>query len=119
MKEKVLVLGASENPFRYSNKAIIKLTENNYEVFAFGNRPGKVMQIEILTEFPKIEIGTLTIYLNSKNQKQYYNNIIKLNPNRIIFNPGAENEDLSTIVIEKGIKVMNACTLVMLSIGSF
>lgn len=77
------------------------------------------MQIEILTEFPKIEMDTLTIYLNSKNQKQYYNNIIKLNPKRIIFNPGAENEDLSTVAMEKEIKVMNACTLVMLSICNF
>ena len=98
---------------------MIKLKENNYEVFAFGNRPGKVMGIKISTEFPKMEIDTLTLYLNSKNQKQYYNNIINLNLKRIIFNPGAENEELSIIARQKGIKVMNACTLVMLSIGNF
>ena len=119
MSKKVLVVGASENQSRYSNKAIIKLKENNYEVFAFGNRPGKVIGIEISTKFPKIEMDTLTLYLNSKNQKQYYNNIINLNPKRIIFNPGAENEELTVIARQKGIKVMNACTLVMLSIGNF
>jgi len=119
MSQKVLVVGASENPLRYSNKAIVKLKENNYKVFAFGNRPGKVMGIEIETEFPNIEMDTLTLYLNSKNQKQYYNNFICLNPKRIIFNPGAENEELSILARQKGIKVMNACTLVMLSIGNF
>ncbi len=119
MSQKVLVLGASENPLRYSNKAIVKLKENNYKVFAFGNRPGKVMGIEISTEFPNIQMDTLTLYLNSKNQKQYYSNIISLNPKRIIFNPGAENEELSILARQKGIKVMNACTLVMLSIGNF
>ena len=119
MSQKVLVVGASENPLRYSNKAIVKLKENNYKVFAFGNRPGKVMGIKISTEFPKIDMDTLTLYLNSKNQKQYYSNIINLNPKRIIFNPGAENEELSIIARQKGIKVMNACTLVMLSIGNF
>ena len=119
MSKKVLVVGASKNPLRYSNKAMIRLKENNYEVFAFGNRHGKVMGIEISTEFPNIQIDTLTLYLNSKNQKQYYNNIINLTPKRIIFNPGAENEELSIIARQKGIKVMNACTLVMLSISNF
>lgn len=119
MSQKVLVLGASENPLRYSNKAIVKLKENNYKVFAFGNRPGKVMGIQISTEFPNIQMDTLTLYLNSKNQKQYYSNIISLNPKRIIFNPGAENEELSILARQKGIKVMNACSLVMLSIGNF
>jgi predicted CoA-binding protein len=119
MSQKVLVVGASENPSRYSNKAIIKLNENSHEVFAFGNRPGKVMGIEISTEFPNIQIDTLTLYLSSKIQKQYYNNIINLNPKRIIFNPGAENEELSNIARKIGIQVLNACTLVMLSIGVF
>ena len=119
MSKKVLVVGASKNPSRYSYKAIVKLKENNYEVLAFGNRPGKVMGIEISTEFPNIQIDTLTLYLSSKIQKQYYNNIINLNPKRIIFNPGAENEELSNIARKKGIQVLNACTLVMLSIGVF
>ena len=119
MSQKVLVIGASENPSRYSNKAIIKLNENNHKVFAFGNRPGKVMGIEISTKFPMEKIDTLTLYLSSKNQKLYYEDIINLNPKRIIFNPGAENEELSIIARQKDIKVMNACTLVMLSIGVF
>ena len=119
MSKKVLVVGASENPSRYSNKAILKLNENGYKVFAFGNRPGKVMGIEIVNEFPSIEMDTLTLYLSSKNQKQFFSNIINSNPKRIIFNPGAENEELSIVARQKGIKVMNACTLVMLSIGNF
>jgi uncharacterized protein len=119
MSKKVLVVGASKNPSRYSYKAIVKLKENNYEVLAFGNRPGKVMGIEISTEFPNKEIDTLTLYLNSKNQKLYYDNIINLNPKRIIFNPGSENEELTLLAHEKGIEVINACTLVMLSVGDF
>ena len=119
MIKKVLVVGASENPLRYSNKAIIKLCENNHKVFAFGNRPGEVMGIEISTKFPSHKIDTITIYLSAKNQKQYYKEIIALNPIKIIFNPGAENEELSSLAKKKSIKVMNACTLVMLSIGNF
>jgi predicted CoA-binding protein len=114
-----LVVGASENLSRYSNKAILKLKDNNHEVFAFSDSPGEVAGIEISTKFPDQEMDTLALYLSSKNQKQYYNNIINLNPKRIIFNPGAENEELSIVAREKGIKVMNACAIVMLSIGNF
>ena len=119
MSQKVLVVGASENSSRYSNKAIIKLYENGYKVFAFGNRAGEVKGIEISTKFPDDEMDTLTLYLSSKNQKKYYNNIINSNPKRIIFNPEAENEELSIIARKRGIKIMNACTLLMLSIGNF
>ena len=119
MSKKVLVVGASENPSRYSNKAMIKLKENNYKVFAFGNRPGEVMGIEISTKFPSHKIDTITIYLSAKNQKQYYKEIIALNPIRIIFNPGAENEELYMLAQKNNIRVLNACTLVMLSIGNF
>ena len=119
MSKKVLVVGASENPSRYSNKAMIRLKENNYEVFAFGNRHGKVMGIEISTEFPKTEIDTLTLYLSSKNQKHYYTNIINYNPKRIIFKPGAENAELSIIASTKGMQEMKAYTLVKHSTVDF
>ncbi|MBL6872302.1 MAG: CoA-binding protein, partial [Flavobacteriales bacterium] len=36
MSQKVLVMGASLNPDRYSNKAIIKLKEFGHTIFAFG-----------------------------------------------------------------------------------
>ena len=47
------------------------------------------MGTEIVTEFPNTEMDTLTLYLGSNNQKQYYSNILNSNPKRIIFNPGA------------------------------
>ena len=119
MSKKVLVVGASENPSRYSNKAIIKLKENNHIVLAFGNKLGQFQGVKISNKFPDFDVDTVTIYLNQFNQKEYYNQIFQCNPSRIIFNPGAENEELSIIARQKGIKVMNACTLVMLSIGNF
>lgn len=40
-------------------------------------------------------------------------------PKRIIFNPGTENQTFEKMAEEKGIEVLNACTLVMLSIGNY
>jgi predicted CoA-binding protein len=114
--KKTLVLGASPNSERYSYLAVKRLTANQHPVVAIGKRKGKVDNIEIDTQQKPIEdIDTVTLYLNANNQKQYYDYILALNPKRIIFNPGAENEELNDLAAAKGIKTMEACTLVLLS----
>jgi predicted CoA-binding protein len=118
--KKTLVLGASSNPARYSYLALKKLNAKNHTVLGIGKKKGKVDEIEIDTETrPIADIDTITLYLNANNQKQYYDYILSLSPKRIIFNPGAENEELSALASQKGIKTMEACTLVLLSTGQY
>ncbi len=45
--------------------------------------------------------------------------ILAAKPQRIIFNPGAENEELAAAASSAGIEVVEACTLVMLRTGLF
>ena len=114
--KKTLVLGASPNPARYSHLAIKRLIANQHPVVAIGKRKGNIDNVEIDTQQKPIEdIDTVTLYLNATNQKQYHDYILSLNPKRIIFNPGAENEELNDLAATKGIKTMEACTLVLLS----
>ncbi len=76
--------------------------------------------MDIVKGHPKEEsVDTITLYLNSNNQKQYYDYILSLQPKRIIFNPGAENDELEELANKNGIKTMEACTLVMLSTGQY
>ena len=114
--KKTLVLGASANPARYSYLALKKLNANDHTVVAIGKRKTKVDNIEIDTEQKAIEdLDTVTLYLNAGNQKQYYDYILSLHPKRIIFNPGAENDELAALASKNGIKTMEACTFVLLS----
>lgn len=118
--KKTLVLGASQNPARYSYLALNKLSSHHYPVVAIGRRKGQVGDVEIDTEQkPLKDIDTVTLYLNPQNQKPYYDYIISLKPKRIIFNPGTENEELYTLAKQNGIEVMEACTLVLLSTGQY
>lgn len=120
MKKKTLVLGASDNPSRYSFLAINKLLQHGHPVVAIGRKKTTVKGIVVETEMVEIpDIDTITLYLNPTNQQPYYDYIIGLQPKRIIFNPGTENETLATMAEEKGIKTMNSCTLVMLSTHQF
>ena len=115
-----LVLGASKNPQRYSYLAMHKLKAYGHPVMAIGKREGSVNNIEIVTGTPPFkDVDTVTLYLNPINQKPYYDYIISLNPKRIIFNPGTENDELVSLAREKGIEVLDACTLVMLSTNQY
>ncbi len=119
-KKKTLVLGASENPERYSNLAIRNLRSHDHEVIAIGRREGSVEDVKIIKDKPDIgNLDTVTLYLNPDNQKPYYNYIISQHPKRIIFNPGAENPEFAVMANEKGIHTENACTLVLLSTGQY
>jgi predicted CoA-binding protein len=112
-----IVLGASENPNRYSNIAIRMLRSYHFETIAIGNKVGKLLDVPI-TIFNPYEtypnVHTITLYLNSKNQEKYYNFILNLKPVRVIFNPGTENQDFMDELERNNIEVTEACTLVLL-----
>jgi len=120
MQKKTLVMGASENPQRYSYLAVHRLLAHNHPVVAIGKKEGVLKGIKISRAKELYnDIDTVTLYLNPANQKQYYDYILSLNPRRIIFNPGAENNELASLARNNGIKTLEACTLVMLATGQY
>lgn len=118
--KKVLVLGASPTPWRYAHEAVKRLKNAGHQVLAFGKRKGSIDGIDIVQQFPKDkDIHTVTVYLNARHQGALAEHILGIEPQRVIFNPGAENQELETELKEKGVEVLEACTLVMLSTGQF
>lgn len=118
--KKTVVLGASDNPERYSFLAVNKLRAHQHPVVAIGRKAVKVADVNVETAPPALtDVDTVSLYLNPANQKQYYDYILSLRPKRIIFNPGAENEELAALARDKGIQPMEACTLVLLTTGQY
>ncbi len=118
--KKTVVLGASDNPSRYSFLAINRLKNLQHPIVAIGRKAGTAAGVQIATEqLPAEGVDTVTLYLNAANQKQYYDYILSLHPKRIIFNPGAENYELYALAEKNGIEPVEACTLVMLSTGQY
>ncbi|MBC6490773.1 CoA-binding protein [Flavihumibacter stibioxidans] len=118
--KKTLVLGASANPSRYSYLAIKSLRFKGHPVEAIGLKNAEVEGVEIRTGKPLLEdIDTITLYLSAERQREYYDYILSLKPRRIIFNPGAENDELYDLAQANHIYPQEACTLVMLSTGQY
>ena len=122
MKEqkKTLVLGASDNPSRYSYLAIQRLRNHGHPVVGIGKKYAKVADVNITNEREPINgVDTVTLYLSPQHQQQYYDYILTLKPKRIIFNPGAENEQLVALARKNNIQPVEACTLVLLATGQY
>ncbi|MCX8020684.1 MAG: CoA-binding protein [Chitinophagaceae bacterium] len=120
MQKKTLVLGASLNPRRYSYMAVVRLRKFGHPVIAIGKKEGMIEDIPVITEKMYFQdIHTVTLYLNPKHQQEYIDYIISLKPQRIIFNPGAENDTFYATAKAKGIQAIEACTLVMLSTSQY
>ena len=120
MNKKTLVLGASLKSDKYSNFVIHKLVNHNIETVAFSLKEGVVAGVNIVSDMLAFkDIHTVTLYLNPKNQKSYYNYIVSLKPERVIFNPGTENPEFYKILKESDIKFEVACTLVLLSTNQY
>jgi predicted CoA-binding protein len=120
-KRNVAVLGASPHPDRYSNQALRLLAR--YDYLPIPVNPA-FEEIEGLSCFPNLAaigkpLHTITLYLNPARSTPLIEEIVAANPQRIIMNPGAENEALAETASSAGIEVVEGCTLVMLQTGLF
>ena len=115
-----MVLGASPNPERYSYMATVMLLEKGHVIYPFGIKKGMIQSLQIEEEWPiPGSISTLTLYLGPTAQEAYYDQIIALKPQRIIFNPGTENPQWEAELNDYGITTEEACTLVLLQTGQY
>jgi uncharacterized protein len=117
----VVVIGASNNPERYSNKAMKMLVE-------FGHTPipvaPVVTEVEGRQAYARPEdvdtpVDTVTLYVGPARQPDLLEGIIGLKPRRVIFNPGTENPAVYSRLKNADIEPIEACTLVMLRTGQF
>lgn len=121
-KKKTVIIGATPNPTRYAFLAAERLTNHQHPVVPVGIKRGEVFGNEILDlrEKPSVDgVDTITLYLNPTHQREWEEYILSLQPKRIIFNPGTENDQLAAKAADQGIETLNACTLVMLSASTF
>ena len=118
--ETVVILGASDNPERYSHKAMLMLQKYGHKPVLVSPRYECINGLTVHKTLNEIsEADTLTMYVNPKISSPLVDVILALRPKRVIFNPGTENPELSDILIKNGIEVEDACTLVLLSTGQF
>lgn len=118
--KKTLVFGTSLKIDRYSNLAVNRLLDHNIDTEAFGLKAGKIRRVLIRTKLHDFRnIHTITLYIGAKRQPEYYEYFLKVNPKRVIFNPGTENVELYKMLKDNDIEIEIACTLVLLATNQY
>lgn len=125
MHKKTLILGATPNPSRYAYIAASMLSQYGHPFVPVGIKKGEVFGQKILSKaeadamLKPRDIHTITLYVNPLRQQEWYDFLLNLQPQRIIFNPGTENPALAERAQAQGIETVEACTLVMLRTGQY
>jgi predicted CoA-binding protein len=122
MSKKTVIIGATPNPSRYAFIAARMLMDYGHEVVPVGIKRGIVFgkEIQDLRLKPKIEnVDTITLYIGTRHQPEWYDYILSLKPGRVIFNPGTENMELIQKLSDVGAEPVEGCTLVMLRSGQY
>ena len=122
MGKKTVIIGATPDRSRYAYLAAQMLAQYNLDFVPVSIKTGEVLGREILDlrKRPSIDgVDTVTMYVGTRNQAEWLDYILSLNPKRIIFNPGTENDEFGRRAEERGIEALEACTLVMLRTGQY
>ena len=119
--QRVVVLGASPKPDRYSNKAVKLLLEHGHSVVPVHPAAVEIEGLQVVPNLPAVDgaVDTLTVYLSPAQSNGLLDDILALSPGRVIFNPGTESPHLKARLETAGIRTEDACTLVLLNTGQF
>ena len=120
-KERVVIMGASNKPERYSHRALLLLQKHGHEVVPVHPKLAEIDGIPVVADVGLISgpVDTVTMYVGAAISSGLQEKLFALKPGRIIFNPGAENASLADALQKAGIACENACTLVLLNTGQF
>jgi predicted CoA-binding protein len=121
MPEIVTIIGASEKKSRYAHMAMTSLYKHGYEVRLvnpFKQTIDGHKCFKTVTDI-KEKINTVTLYVNPYRFKDHIDEVIQAKPERVIMNPGTEDSAMEKRLEDAGIKVLRACTLVLLASGQF
>lgn len=120
-KQRVVVVGASPKPERYSNQAVRLLVQHGHEVVPMHPAAAEIEGIPTVSCLADVEghVDTITLYISGNRSTALTDSLIRLNPGRVIFNPGTENPTLQAALTERGIDTEEACTLVLLNSNQF
>ncbi len=118
---KVGIIGASDKEVRTSNTAQKRLMKAGHRVFPISADGKEILGVKGYRNLEEVgePLDTVTIYVNPGRLDDMIESITQTHPRRCIFNPGSESPAHQATLVEAGIHVVEACTLVLLSTGQF
>jgi predicted CoA-binding protein len=114
MAKSVVVLGASADRSKYSNKAVRAYMRQGWKVFPVNPKGGEIEGLTAYTSVDKIgeRIDRVTMYLPPAVGVATLPAIAAAKPEEFFVNPGAESDELVTKARELGLEPILACSII-------
>jgi len=114
MAKTVVVLGASADRSKYSNKAVRAYLRQGWKVFPVNPKGGEIEGLAAYTSVDQIgeRIDRVTMYLPPAVGVATLPAIAAAKPEEFFVNPGAESDELVTKARELGLEPILACSII-------
>ncbi|PQO46347.1 CoA-binding protein [Blastopirellula marina] len=114
-KPTVAILGASTERTKFGNKSVRAHLQNGYDVYPVNPRGGQVEGLRVYTslkEIPVKQLDRISIYVPPQVGMKMVGDIAAKPARQVFFNPGSESAELLEAARERGIKPIQACSIV-------
>jgi hypothetical protein len=110
---KIAIIGASNNPAKFGNKAVRAYLKKGFKVFPVNPKEKEIEGLpcfKTVLEIPE-KISLASLYLPSKISIKLVEEFAKKGIKKIYLNPGAASNELIKKLKEKGIKPLLECSI--------
>lgn len=118
MAKTVVVLGASADRSKYSNKAVRAYLRQGWKVFPVNPRGGEIEGLAVHTSVDQIgeRIDRVTLYLPPAVGVAALPAIAAAKPGEFYVNPGAESDELVAKARQLGLEPILACSIIEIGV---
>lgn len=115
----VAVVGASDDPAKYAHQAVLRFAAQGYTVWPVHPSGASVAGKRCYTGLAVIpgKPDVITLYVSPRIGAGLVDAIVAAKPQLVILNPGADGEPVLSTLRARGLKVVEACSLVLLAQG--
>lgn len=113
-RQRVAVIGASENPAKYGHKAVKAYLRAGWAVVAIHPTAQSIAGVPAyprLTEVPE-RVDRVTLYLPPDLGVNVLEDIAAAAPDEFFVNPGAESDELLARARQLGLEPIQACSII-------
>lgn len=110
----VVVLGASKDRNKYGNKAVRAYLQRGWTVYPVNPSIDEIEGIKAYRSLSEITgpIDRVTVYLPPAVVSSLLEDLAKLHPTEVFFNPGSDSPEVIERATALGLNAISACSIV-------
>jgi len=119
MNKSIAIIGASNNPEKFGNKAVKAYLKKGYKVYPVNPKEEKIEGLKAYKSILDIKdpIDRVSIYLPPNITVKVLDEIAKKGADEIFLNPGSESEEVFDKAEKLGLEPMVACSIVSVGLN--